>query len=330
MAFVYLTHQGAQIKRKGDALVVEADGRELADLEVHNLEAICIFGRIHITLPAIELLLQRGVETAFLTVSGRLKGQLTPARPTNVTLRIEQYRRYLDPAVRLELARTIVRGKLTNACEFVRRYKYNHPEVQVDADIAGVRDAVAAIDRTTTLESLRGVEGSGTRAYFAALAKMCRGDLTFAGRSSRPPRDPFNALLSLGYVLLVNEITHLADAVGLDPYVGFYHEIADRRASLALDLVEELRHPLIDRFCLYLNNNRMLKASDFRSDPDQPGGVLLQDDTFRRYLAEYDTWMRRSPREQRAAPREVVRRQIKGFAEWVRTNKPYEPYRFED
>lgn len=330
MAFVYLTHQGAEMKRRGEALVVEADGQQLAELETHNLDAICIFGRIHITLPAMELLLQRGIETAFLTINGRLKGQLTPARPTNVTLRIEQYRRYLDPAVRLEMARTIVRGKLANAVEVVQRYRYNHPEVRVEPDIAGIRDAVAAIGGAATLESLRGVEGAGTRAYFAALGKMCRGELVFTGRSSRPPRDPFNALLSLGYVLLVNEITHLADAVGLDPYVGFYHEIEDRRASLALDLVEELRHPLIDRFCLHLNNNRMLKATDFRPDPDEPDGVLFQDEAFRRYLTEYDTWMRRSPRDRRRPPREVVRRQIECFAEWLKTGKPYEPYRFED
>jgi len=330
MAFVYLTHQGAQVRRRGDALIVEADGQKLADLEIHNVEALCIFGRVHLTLPVVELLLQREVETAFLTIDGRLKGQLTPARPRNVTLRIEQFRRFLDPATRLEMARAVVRGKLANACELVQRYRYNHPEAPVDEDLAGVRDALAGIDAAPSLDSLRGLEGSGTRAYFAALGKMCRGPLAFSGRSSRPPADPFNALLSLGYVLLANEITHLADAVGLDPYVGFYHEIQDRRAGLALDLVEELRHPLIDRFCLHLNNNRMLGPDDFRPDPERPGGVILQEQPFRRYLTEYDEWMRRSPRAARPSPRDVVRGQIERLCDWLRGGAAYQPWRFED
>ncbi len=330
MAFVYLAHQGAQVRRQGEALLVEADGRKLADLEIHGVEALCIFGRIHLTLPAVELLLQREVETAFLTMNGRLKGQLTPARPKNITLRLEQFRRFFDPAARLAMARTVVRAKLANARELLQRYRYNHPEADLAAALAGVEDAMAGVDRAAGVESLRGVEGAGTRAYFAGLATMCRGPLSFTGRSSRPPADPFNALLSLGYVLLVNEIMHLTDAVGLDPYLGFYHEIQDRRAALALDLVEELRHPLIDRFCLYLNNNRVFGPEDFQADPEEPGGVVLRSEPFRRFLREYDGWMRRSPRGCRPAPREVVRQQIERFAEWLRSGRPYEPYRFED
>ena len=159
MAYLYLTHQGAVVRRRGDALVVEADDRTLAELVSHRLDGLCIFGRVHLTIPAVELLLSRGIETAFLTLTGRLKGQLTPVRPRNVTLRLEQFRRFLDPAERLDLARLLVRAKLTNARAVLRRFAYNHPGEVPGGLCDDLKAAIAAAARAGDLNSLHGIEG---------------------------------------------------------------------------------------------------------------------------------------------------------------------------
>jgi len=329
MAFVYVTHQGATIRRKSESLIVEADDHMLAELEVHRVETLCLFGRVHLTLPAIELLLRRNVETAFLTIHGRLKGQLTPARPSNITLRLKQFTKFGDPAVRLEMARAFVAAKLANGREVLRRFAYNHPGTMGPGIWEPLGQMIPAARSAESLSMLRGVEGMGSRAYFAGLAAMNRSDLPFEGRSSRPPLGPVNAVLSFGYVLLGNEIQHLLDAVGLDPYLGFYHEPADRRASLAVDLIEELRHPLIDRFVLTELNRRTLQAEDFQSADKSDQGTRLTAPGLKKFLARYDRWMRRAGRTGRPAPREVVRRQTERLAAWLRSGETYVPYAFE-
>ena len=327
MPFVYLTEQGAEIARRGQSLEVRSDGRKLADLEIHHVQGLCVLGRVHLTLPAMELLLRHRVETALLTVDGRLKGHLVPPRPHNVRARLAQYRQSLDPDARLRWAVTFVRAKLHNAGQMLRRHAYNHPE----SGLAREADEVlAAADRATQAAdpaSLRGIEGYGSRVYFAGLSRMCLGELTFPGRSTRPPKDPFNALLSFGYVLLCGELQALLEAAGLEPYAGFYHENADGRPSLALDLLEQFRHPVIDRFCLTLNNRRMLTAADFVAGPE--GGFRLAPGALKLFLAEYDQWMRTSPRQQRPSPREEVRAQVEQLVGALRDGKPYAPYLFE-
>lgn len=331
MAFVYLTRQGASVRRRGRSLIVEVDGKQESELEVHRIDALCIFGRAHLTTPAVELLLRNGVETAFLTKAGRLKGQLTPARPRNITLRLAQFQRFLDVQERLAMSRKIVGAKLGNALGVLKRFASNHPGALPAEAMGAVADACLRAGTIGDLAGLRGVEGAGSRAYFQAFRSMNLSELAFDGRSSRPPRDPVNALLSFGYVLLGNEIQHLLDAVGLDPYLGFYHEPVDRRASLAVDLIEELRHPLIDRFVLTQVNRKVFSLADFRGCGDRPSaaGVRLSPIALNRFLASYDEWMNRPGRGDAKAPRRIVRRQIELLADWLRNDQDYQPYLFE-
>ncbi len=327
MPFVYLTEQGAEIARHGQSLEVRAEGRKLADMEIHHVQGLCVFGRARLTLPAMELLLSRRVGTAFLTMDGRLKGFLMPPRPHNVRARLRQYEESRDPQARLRWARLLVEAKLRNAAEVLRRHGYNHPESGLAGQAGEVLAAADRVREAADLASLRGIEGYGTRAYFGGLGRMCLGDLAFEGRSTRPPRDPFNAILSFGYVLLGNELQALLEAAGLEPYVGFYHENADGRPSLALDVLEQFRHPVVDRFCLTLNNRRMLTAADFAAGPD--GGYRLKPGALKLFLAEYDKWMRTSPRQQRPSPREEIRAQVEQVVGALRDGKPYAPYFFE-
>lgn len=327
MPVVYLTHQGAQVARQGETLVIREEDRTIADVEIHHVDGLCVFGRVHLTLPAMELLMNHHVSTSFLTIHGRLKGQLVPAHPRNVSTRIRQFQCRADATRRLAWARNIVHAKLHNAAEVVRRFAYNHPESGVAGQAAEVKAAADRAFQASSFPTLRGIEGAGSRVYFESMKRMCLGAMTFGGRFRRPPADPFNAMLSFGYVLLGNEIASLLEAVGLEPCLGFYHEPADNRPALALDLIEEFRHAMIDRFCLMLNNRREFSKEDFEADPEE--NYRFRPDSLKRFLTAYDRWMRTSFSENRPTPRQVIRGQIENLIDALKTGKVYEPFLFE-
>ena len=170
--------------------------------------------------------------------------------------------------------------------KIIKKYSYNHPEIDVD-DILGVIDrGLAELPKKIKVSSVMGIEGETTAAYFRAFEKMLLGELKFTTRSRRPPKDPINALLSLGYTLITNELLSILCAVGFDPYIGFLHGINYGRPSLALDIVEEFRHPVVDHFTLNLINNRILTADDFECREDN--GIYLTDDARKTYFIHYE------------------------------------------
>lgn len=145
------------------------------------------------------------------------------------------------------------------------------------------------LEHKESVNSVMGVEGAAASIYFEAFGKMLRKELRFEKRQRRPPKDPVNALLSLGYTLIGNEMHSMVCAVGFDPYIGFFHGIDYGRPSLALDLIEPFRHAIIDRFTLYLVNNHILTEKDFEDKGEE--GILLADDARKRYFAEYEKYM---------------------------------------
>lgn len=169
------------------------------------------------------------------------------------------------------------------------RYARNHPEIDFSRDKTEMEGCVSHIEHKQSVNSVMGVEGAAASVYFKAFGKMLRKELGFERRQRRPPKDPVNALLSLGYTLIGNEMHSLICAVGFDPYIGFFHGIDYGRPSLALDLIEPFRHAIIDRFTLYLVNNHLLTEKDFEDKGDE--GVLLNDDARKRYFAEYERYM---------------------------------------
>src|SRR5262249_17738051 len=155
--------------------------------------------------------------------------------------------------------------------------------------------------------ALLGLEGSGARAYFQALSAAFLGDIGFTGRAHRPPPDPANALLSLAYTLLTNALAGLLEARGLDPRMGFFHEVHGARPRLALDLVEEFRHPVADRFVLRLCNLRIMRPELFEPDPEHAGGVRLTRPAYRRFFQEWEKFLREPLRENEEAASGEVR-----------------------
>lgn len=328
MGPLYVVEQGAVVQREGERVVVRKDGQLLLSVPVFKLDSVVVFGGVQLTTQVLALLLTNGVEVSFMSTDGRLKGRLMPAESRNVHLRLQQYGCYHDPGFRLRLGRAVVRGKLLNARAVVLRYVRNHPDVSLDDPLRSLEDALARVDQASDLDSLRGIEGRGAAAYFTAFARMVRGELSFSGRSRRPPGDPVNALLSLGYTLITQELFGAVAARGFDPYLGFYHDVRYGRPALALDLVEEFRAPVVDRLVLALVNRRMFGPEDF--EEGEEGGVLLTKDALRRFLAAYEERLAGpTPQGTEGGWRAVFRQQVGRLVQAVRWGEAYEAVRFE-
>ncbi len=331
MAFLYLTEQGSSLRREGQRLVVVKEKTELLDIPASKVESVLVFGNVQVTTQALHLLLELGVELALLTSHGRLLGQLTSPATKNVVLREAQHSRRSDPAFTLSLAQSIVSGKLLNGLELIREFTHNHSETDLKAESGRMVALCSEVPRQVDLSSLLGIEGAGAHTYFQGFAKMLRHGFRFTGRQRRPSPDPVNALLSLGYTMVYNEILSLLDGIGFDPYLGFYHQSRYGHATLASDLLEEFRSPLVDRLTLGVVNNRVFGELDFYLHSGS-GDMYLKDAAIKRYFAEYEHFVTRPVKtadpDREWSCRQLFRRQAERLKEALTGSAPYRPYRF--
>ncbi len=285
-----------------------------------------IFGYCQITTQALELLLNEGIPTAFLSMEGRLKGTLEPTRSKNIPLRVAQYETCRQPDFCLSVAKRIVAGKIRNQLRLVQRFAHNRPELDFNPTTSDLQRLMGEVDRKTAPGGLLGLEGQATAVYFDAYRRMFT-KLGFERRTRRPPTDPTNSLLSLGYTMLANEYLSAVAAVGLDPHLGYFHSISYGRPSLALDLCEELRHPLVDMLTLDLINRATLKENDFCREQ---GGFMLKPDARKRYFAKYERRMtiqfKHSRTGQNTSVRAIIRAQALKMANAIQEGSLYEPY----
>lgn len=327
MTTLYVTEQHAILRKTSDRVVVEKDGQILAEVPCLKLESVLLFGNVQVTTQALAELLEHGIELALLSSSGKLRGQLTPPKAKNVVLRMRQYEASQDAAFRLETAREMVRAKIENSLAVVRRFRANHPESHRAPAESAIEDALDGVDAIDGLPSLLGVEGSAAAAYFPLLIAMIPAELRPARRERRPPPDPFNALLSFGYVLAGNEIQALLDAIGFDPYVGFLHELDYGRPSLALDLLEEFRPAFVDRLSVLLLNRGTLRRTDFTQEDER--GVFLRRESLGAYFRTYEEVIRErlAVGSGEISLREAFREQAQRLARALRGEEAYRGFR---
>lgn len=292
MRTVYVAEHSARLRVRKANLVVEC-GRQSTRVPLETVEAVVMTGRAEITNDAIGELVRRGVRIAAVSRGGRLRFWIGGATAGNVLLRLAQHEAASDGHHSLGLARTFVAGKLRNCQGMMRRWAWDERDLLTRRVIE--RDVDALVDRLGTLASasdgdtVRGVEGDGTRRYFKALGMHLRSAeafTSFRARSRRPPRDPINALLSFTYGLVLTEVVGALDAVGLDPQVGYLHRPRPGRPSLALDVLEEFRPAIADRFCVSALARRRVVADDFEVGPAR--ATYLSEAGRRKVLSLYD------------------------------------------
>ncbi|HID24328.1 MAG TPA: CRISPR-associated endonuclease Cas1, partial [Planctomycetaceae bacterium] len=310
MPVCYVTEPGSTVRRSDGVLVVthkpdhrthtarHEKSQTTLKLEPHRVEMIALVGRSHVTSEALRLCLEQGITVSWLTGTGRLLGRIVPPTASGGDLRVRQYAAWHEAQARFLRAKRVVRAKMANAAAVLREIQSNYPRSAPLAEgLAELRKAARAATEAKASEQLLGIEGHGARAYFQALRSAFRADIEFHGRHHHPPPDPANALLSFGYVLLCNRLAGLIDARGLDPTIGFFHELRPGRLSLALDLLEELRAPIVDRFVLRLCNLRILKPDDFEPDSQRPGGVRMKQHALKTFFREWERFWLRPLRE---------------------------------
>jgi CRISPR-associated protein Cas1 len=295
-------------------LAFAAPGQPPLRLDPMALRSLICYGDVSVSGSAVDLLLRHGVQTAWMTPAGqRCRGRLERSDPPTTRTRLRQHLAFASLAVRLVWARRVVLGKVAAQSAAARHYQRHGQAtagpVLVQLDAAGRAAAVAA-----TLDELRGVEGSASVAWFRLLGELLRPPWQFPQRTRRPPTDPVNALLSLGYTWLLTRAVGRAEAAGYEVYLGGLHDYRAGRPSLACDLIEPLRVPAVDRWVLAVLNGGVRRPDDFC--PDGGGGIRLQPGVFGDTLRSWEThWV-----EQRQE--EVLEAWLEQLAEVLRRSIP--------
>lgn len=280
---LYVTQPDTYLALDGENVVVRKENAELLRLPLHNLEGIVAFGYTGASPALMGACASRDIDLSFLSPSGRFLARVTGEVRGNVLLRHRQHQIYDIEEESLVVAKNMIAGKIYNARWVIERTVRDH-ELRVDVPFLkstslSLKESITGVYECLNLDQLRGVEGNAAERYFGVFNQFILQNedfFTFKGRNRRPPLDPINALLSFAYMLLAKEATSALETVGLDPYMGFLHRAKPGRASLALDVMEELRPAIADRFVLTLINKREVSESDFVTREN--GAVILKND----------------------------------------------------
>ncbi|MDI6740074.1 MAG: type I-C CRISPR-associated endonuclease Cas1c [Candidatus Edwardsbacteria bacterium] len=289
---LYVTTQGAYLRKDGETVVVEADGQEKLRLPIHTLGGIVCFGNVMCSQFLLGMCGERGVNAAFMTEHGKFLYRAQGGVSGNILLRKEQYRRAQSPQEAVKIARNILTGKIANMRTALRRALRDHPESDKDEAMtqASLRldRQLETLQEITDLDALRGVEGDTAKLYFSLYDRMITMDkdsFYMRERSRRPPLDNLNALLSFLYTILAHDTVGACEGVGLDPQMGFLHAERPGRPSLALDLMEEFRSVIADRLALSLINLKQINGKGFKTT--ESGAVVMDDETRKTVLVAY-------------------------------------------
>ncbi len=288
MTRIYVTQPLSKIAVRGGKVIVSVEGDVQNTWPIDSVRSIVCWGTPQFTPHAIEKLLDGGIEVHLMTRGGRYRGSLGNGSGPQVFLQMAQYARWQDQDFRLDVARRIVRNKVENQRALLRAAAYSRNDQALKSLTESLTEVAAAVDTAADIPRLMGLEGTASRIYFDGFGRILTPDIPFKGRSRRPPLDPPNALLSFGYTLLGNEIGGLLEAEGFQVRLGFLHSFRYGRASLALDVLEALRQPAIDRWVLTLLNRRMFGPDDFEN---RDGGVYLAAAGRKRFLTWYGEQM---------------------------------------
>jgi CRISPR-associated protein Cas1 len=283
---LYVVTQGATVGKSGERLEVRKAGEPEAHVRLIDVSHVALFGNVQISAAALRALADRGAPVLHFTYGGWLTAVTSAPNHKNILLRTAQYRYATHRRRPLAIAQAIVAGKIRNQRTLLRRNHRARPQSVVN-ELARLAQTA---QRARTMPALLGVEGTAARLYFSHFAGMLRPGLSFdfRERTRRPPTDPVNAVLSFLYTLLVKDCTTACIAVGLDPYLGFFHQVHYGRPSLALDLAEEFRPLIADSVAITLINNEILGPSDF---VQRGPACALKDSARRRTIEAYETRM---------------------------------------
>lgn len=288
---LYVTNEDAYLSKDGEDVAIRIPDKKTIKIPSHNLEGIICFGYQGASTKLMAMCAEKNIGMSFHTPYGRFLCRVQGKISGNILLRKNQYKIYDNEYESCLIARNFIIGKLINCRNVLNRFKRDHPDKfdnKVATSIEYISDSIKKAEICEDLEVLRGIEGSGTKFYFDVFDNLILKEkeyFKFNCRNRRPPLDRVNALLSFVYVLLSHDMESALESVGLDPQSGFLHRDRPGRNSLALDMMEELRPHLGDRFVLKLINNKIIKENDFIVKEN--GCVLIKEEARKTILTEW-------------------------------------------
>lgn len=292
MTTLYVSDQGAYLKVKHQQFQVIHEQEVRCSVPANRVSHIVLFGCCNVSHGAVGLALRRRIPVLYLATNGRYFGRLHTEGHAQVDYLTEQVQKSLDPEFAIRQAQSIILGKLHNSRVLLKRLARRRKSDEVEKAIAELAELMPKISEADTIASMMGYEGHGANLYFGAYAKLLKGKFPFEKRTRRPPTDPANSLLSLGYTLLSQNLHSMVEAVGLHTHFGNLHQPQKNRPSLVCDLVEEFRAGIVDSFVAYLINSNIFTEEDF-TPPDGRGGVYLYPDALKKFLKHWESTLQK-------------------------------------
>ena len=296
---VYINNPERYLSLEGENVVISQDGIEIGRVPLHNIERIITFGHSGASPALMGKCAKNGIELVFMSRIGHFLARVEGEVKGNVLLRRQQYRFADDKERSLDIAKNIISAKLYNSRWVLERMIRDHG-ARINTELferksAFLNNTIRKVRSAGDMDELRGIEGEAATVYFSVFDDMIlqqKDAFYFKTRNKRPPLDNVNAMLSFSYSMATGMCQSALESVGLDPYVGFMHTDRPGRCSLALDLVEEFRAVLCDRFVLTVINKRIISNEDFIKRED--GAVILTENGRKNFLS---AWQRRKYEE---------------------------------
>lgn len=308
MKTIYIFTHGTTLRKVGRRLILEKKGQKLFELPIKEVGRILIYAQVEITAQTVNGLVECNIPVIYARRSGSVKAKVVPATGNHVFLRRRQYQCCGDDTFALPLAKAIIHTKICNMAAVIAHVLRGQEGTA--AACRPMEEACRNLMNCRTREEIMGTEGAAARHYFRVYGAALPDPFPFTVRSRRPAQDPANALLNLGYMTLLREIEGHLEIHDLDPYFGVLHVAEERRSSLALDLLEEFRQPLIDLFILRLLKLKELGPDHFqRSDED---GIRMTDDGLKLFFRKYEERLGKQDGD-RPGLRKVIDDQVVSF-----------------
>ncbi|MGG6269690.1 CRISPR-associated endonuclease Cas1 [Leptolyngbya sp. AN03gr2] len=287
MTTLYVTDQGAYVRVQNKQFQVFHRDELKISVPVNRVTHIVLFGCSNLSHGAVSLCLLHKIPVLYLSSNGKYFGQLQTTGQAQVRYLIYQVQRSFDEEFILRQAKAIVLAKLHNSRVLLMRLNRRRKTEVATSAIAQLTELIALAELAESVEGLLGYEGQGASLYFPAFGSLLKGEWDFERRTRRPPTDPVNSLLSLGYTLLSQNLHSMVEVSGLHTHFGNLHVPRDNHAALVSDLIEEFRSLVVDSLVAYLVNKRVLVPEDF-TPPDERGGVYLHPDGLKRFLTQWE------------------------------------------
>ncbi len=273
MSCLYITENGARVSVEGGRFNVKCKDGTDRYIPKEAVDSIIIFGNVNLTVPCLRECMERGIAVSLFSTTGRYFGRIESTSHMNAKRLRRQVHMSENENDKLDFSKKIIENKIHNQRVLLTRYARNS-SCDISNQVSAIKIHEKKIQQCSSIEQIMGYEGNASRQYFAALSSMVAEEFKFKGRSRRPPKDPFNSMISLGYTILLYEIMGEIENRGLSPYIGFMHKDMENHPTLASDLLEEWRAVIVDAAVMSLIQGNEIRPEEFHKDQNTSAVII--------------------------------------------------------